>query len=315
VWTFKLQPGAKFADGEPVTAGDFVFAWNRIAESASKNATDPSQISYHLSPVVGYDEAQAKGTPMSGVKAIDDNTLQVTLQYPFADWPYVVAHPALAPVPQKLVESGVPYNGTTVPYADMPVGNGPFKMAEPWKHDQYIKVVRNDDYYGAKAYLDGVNFQIFKDQDTAYREFQAGNLDFTQIPDGQIEAAKAAYGVSPDGYTVNPGKQVLLGPEAAIYYFALQNQKPPFNNLLIREAVSLAINRQAIVDAVYEGTRKPATSFLPPGVPGFEANQWPASSYDATKPAILVARVCRRSRSTTTAARATARSWSSSSPT
>ncbi|HEY5540260.1 MAG TPA: ABC transporter substrate-binding protein, partial [Coriobacteriia bacterium] len=79
VWTFKLHPGAKFANGTPVKASDFVYAWNRIAESASKNATDPSQISYHLGPVVGYDEAQAKGTPMSGVKAIDDTTLQVTL--------------------------------------------------------------------------------------------------------------------------------------------------------------------------------------------------------------------------------------------
>ena len=75
--------------------------------SASKNATDPSQIAYHLGPVVGFDEAQSKGTPMPGVKAIDETTLQVTLQYPFADWPYVVAHPALAPVPQKLVEGGV----------------------------------------------------------------------------------------------------------------------------------------------------------------------------------------------------------------
>jgi oligopeptide transport system substrate-binding protein len=288
VFTFKLRPGAKFADGTPVTAGDFVYAWNRIAESASKNATDPSQISYHLAPVAGYDEAQAKGTPMSGVKAVDDTTLQVTLQYPFADFPYVVAHPALAPVSQKLVEGGVDYNGTKVPFADMPVGNGPFKMAEPWKHDQYIKVVRNDDYFGEKALLDGVNFQIFKDQDTAYREFQAGTLDFTQIPDGQIESAKTAYGVSPDGYTVNPGKGTLLGPETAIYYFALNNAKPPFNNEKLRKAVSYAINRQAIADAVYEGTRKPANSFLPPGLPGYKDAQWPDSSYDATKAAQLL---------------------------
>ena len=74
----------------------------------------------------------------------------------------------------------------------MPVGNGPFKMSEPWKHDQYIKVVANGDYYGKKPNIDGVDFMIFKDLETAYREFQAGNLDFTQIPDGQIEAAKTS---------------------------------------------------------------------------------------------------------------------------
>ena len=78
---------------------------------------------------------------MAGVKAIDDTTLEVTLSYAFADWPYVVAHPALAPVPKALVEGGVDYNGAKVPFAEMPVGNGPFKMSEPWKHDQYIKVV------------------------------------------------------------------------------------------------------------------------------------------------------------------------------
>lgn len=280
VWTFKLKQGAKFADGEPVTAKDFVYAWNRIAESASTNATDPSQIAYHLAPVVGFDEAQAKGTPMPGVKAVDDNTFQVTLQYPFADWPYVCAHPALAPVPQKLVEGGVSYNGTTVPFNQMPVGNGPFKMSEPWKHDQYIKVVRNDDYYGTKANLDGVDFQIFKDVNTAYREFQAGNLDFTQIAEGQIAAAKQQYGVSTDGYTVQPGKGVLLGPEAAIYYLSFDNKKAPLDNVKVRRAVSLAINREAINKAVWEDSRQVADSFVPPGIPGYAAGQFAYSKYD-----------------------------------
>jgi oligopeptide transport system substrate-binding protein len=280
VWTFKLRSGATFADGTPVTAQDFVYAWNRIAESASTNATDPSQIAYHLGPVVGFDKAQESGTPMAGVKAIDDMTLEVTLSSAFADWPYVMAHPALAPVPQKLVEGGVDYNGTKVPFAEMPVGNGPFKMSEPWKHDQYIKVVRNDDYYGKKANLDGVDFMIFKDIETAYREFQAGNLDFTQIPDGQIEAAKTAYGVSADGYTVQPGKGVLLGAETAIYFLALNNKKAPLDNPKVRQAISLAINRDAINKTVYEGTRVVANGMVPPGLPGYDKTGWPYAKYD-----------------------------------
>lgn len=280
VWTFNLRPGAQFADGTPVTANDFVYAWNRIAESAFTNAKDPSQIAYHLGPIQGFDEAQAKGVPMTGVKAIDDTTLQITLTDAFADWPYVMAHPALAPVPKALVEGGVSYNGTKVPFAEMPVGNGPFKMSEPWKHDQYIKVVRNDSYYGKKANIDGVDFMIFKDLETAYREFQAGNLDFTQIPDGQIEAAKKTYGVSEDGYTVSPGKGVLLGPETAIYFLALDTKKAPLDNAGLRKAISLAINRDAINSTVYEGTRVPATGMVPPGLPGYVENQWPDSKYD-----------------------------------
>ena len=289
VWTFKLRAGAKFQNGAPVTAKDFVFAWNRIAESSFKNAKDPSQISYHLAPVKGFDAAQTKGTPLEGLKAVDDSTFQVTLSQSFADFPYVAAHPGLAPVLQTLVEGGVDYNGAKVPFADMPVGNGPFKMSEPWKHDQYVKVVANADYYGTKANVDGVDFKIFKDVDTAYREFQAGTLDFTSIADGQIESAKSAYGVSADGYTVEPGKGVLTGPEAAIYYFPLNNTKAPFNNVKLRKAVSWAINRQAIADTVYEGTRKPANSFLPPGIPGYENNQWPDSNYDVAKAKALLA--------------------------
>jgi oligopeptide transport system substrate-binding protein len=291
VWTFKLHSGAKFADGESVTAKDFVFAWNRIAESASTNATDASQIAYHLSPVVGFDDAQKKGTPMAGVKAIDDLTLQVTLSYPFADWPYVCSHPALAPVPEKLVTNGVPYAGKTVPFDQMPVGNGPFKMSQPWVHNQYIKVVRNDDYYGQKANLDAVNFRIFADLDTAYREFQAGGLDFTEIPPGQVAAAKQKYGVSADGYTCEPGHDVLTGPEAAIYYLSLDMKKPPLDNLKVREAISLAINRDAINQAVYEGIRQTATGYIPPGIPGYQPDQFPFSHYDmnAAKAALSAA--------------------------
>lgn len=280
VWTFKLKKDAKFSDGTPVTAKDFVYAWNRIATSASNNATDPAQIAYHLGPVVGFDDAQAKGTPMSGIKAVDDSTFEVTLQYSFADWPYVCAHPALAPVPQKLVEGGVDYNGQKVAYNQMPIGNGPFKLSEPWAHDQYIKIVANSDYYGTKPMVDGVDFMIFKDEQTAYREFQAGTLDFTQIPDGQIEAAKTQYGVADDGYTVQPSKGVLLGAESAIYFFSLDNVKKPMDNANLRKAISLAINRQAIIDTVYEGTRVPATGMVPPGLPGYKEGLFPDAKYD-----------------------------------
>jgi len=289
VWTFKLRSGAKFADGTPVTAEDFVYAFNRIAVSPVTNAADPSQIAYHLGPIMGFDEAQASGTPMAGVKAVDDTTLEITLSTAFADWAYVMAHPAFAPVPKALVEGGVDYNGTKVPFAEMPVGNGPFKMSEPWAHDQYIKVVRNDDYYGEKANVDGVDFMIFKDIETAYREFQAGNLDFTQIPDGQIETAKTSYGVSEDGYTVQPGKGVLLGAETAIYFLTLNNVKAPLDNPNVRKAINLAINREAINQTVYEGTRVVANGMVPPGLPGYDEAGWPDAKYDieAAKQALV----------------------------
>ncbi len=191
VWTFKLNPAGKFADGTPVMAKDFIYAWNRIASTKTKNTStgepDPSVLSYHIAVIEGTDDLGNSDKGISGLKAVDDYTLKVTLKYPFGDFPYVVAHPALAPVPQKYVEEGVEYNGETVAYGDMPVGNGPFKMSEPWKRNQYIKVVANQDYYGTKPNIDGIDFMIFKDPNTAYTEFEAGTLDFTQIGEGKIK--------------------------------------------------------------------------------------------------------------------------------
>jgi oligopeptide transport system substrate-binding protein len=285
VWTFHLNKNDKFADGTPVTAKDFIYAWNRIANPDTLNTAtkkvDPSQISYHLAPVKGFDDVQAKkAKEMSGLKAVDDYTLEVTLTKPFGDFEYVVAHPALAPVPEKLVTDGVDYNGTKVAYGEMPIGNGPFKMKEPWKAGQYIKVVRNDAYYGDQALLDEVDFRIFKDPDTAYLEFEAGNLDFTQISLGKIKEAQQKYGTSDDGYTVEPGKQVLLGAENSIYYLVCNDSQAPMNNDKFRRAVSAGINRQAICSSLFQDTRQPADNIIPPGIAGYEPGAWPDTKYD-----------------------------------
>lgn len=297
VWTFKLNPNGTYSDGTPVKAEDFVYAWNRIANPATKNTltgeADPSIIAYHLGFIKGFDDVQGgKATEMSGLKAVDDLTLEVTLTQSFADFAYVVSHPSLCPTPKALVEGGVDVDGKKVAYGDMPVGNGPFKMAEPWAHDQYVKVARNDNYKtGDVPYLDGVDFKIFKDPETAYTEFEAGNLDFTQIGEGKIKAAEAAYGTSKDGYTVNPGTQALLGAETSVYYLIINNKDKIFAKPEVRKAVSLAINRQAICDIVFEGTREPADGIVPPGIAGYEAGAWADSKYDveAAKAALAAA--------------------------
>jgi oligopeptide transport system substrate-binding protein len=275
VFTFHLVPGAKFHDGTPVTAKDFVYAWTRLCNPVNK-----SNVSYHLEPVLGYDEMQATENPattLAGVKAVDDSTFEVTLKYAFADFENVVGHPTLAPVPQAAVEKD------PTAFAAAPVGNGPFMMDGTWQHDQEIKVKAFADYYGPKPNVDAVDFKIFKDPETAFLEFQAGNLDFTSIPSGQIKATEAQYGTSDNGYTGNPGKQVLLGGELTVYYIDI-NQKDPLlgKNADLRQAISLAINRPAICQTVFDNTRDPADSVIPPGIAGYEAGAWQYSKYDVT---------------------------------
>ncbi len=273
VWTFKLKKGTKFHNGRVVVAGDFKYAWERIA--LGSNA---STISYHLAPVKGFDEMQAgTATELSGVKAIDDNTLEVTLQYPFADFEYVVGHPALAPVPKEEVEKD------SKAFLEKPIGNGPFMMTEPWTHQQGIKLAAFKDYYGDKSFVDGVNFKIYKDDEAAFTDYKQGNLDFATIATGQIKATVKQYGESPDGYTMNPGKQVILGSELSTYYIWINTQDATTKNADLRKAMASAINAQAICDVVYEGTRVPASGPIPAGIVGYQKNAWPNNSYDVAR--------------------------------
>jgi oligopeptide transport system substrate-binding protein len=298
-WTFKLKHGTKFHNGREVKAQDFVYAWNRIAAPTTQTVNGvpvaPSTISYHLAPIKGFDKSQnATGAlvPLEGLRALDDYTLQVDLAYPFADFQYVVGHPALAPVPKEAVEQD------PAAFSEKPVGNGPFMMAEPWRHNQYIRVVRFPDYFGRKATIDGVMYKIFKDEQTAFLEFKAGTVDFTKsIPTGQIRTTVAAYGQSTDGYTARPGGGVVLGAETSTYYLNINNYNEmpaaqvvkPLTDPRVRAAISLAINREVMVKTIYEGTRKPATGLVPPGVVGFLPNQGKYCHYDVAAARKLLA--------------------------
>ncbi len=275
-FTFHLVEGATFHNGDPVTAASFAYAWNRLV-SPNTNPDNPSAVSYHLSMVDGYDDVLA-GTDGAelNIECPDDYTLVVHLNMSYADFPYVVSHLATAPIPESAASD-------LSAFTRAPVGNGAFQMQGEWMDGQYIQVVRNENYIGSKAYVDGVNFMIISDPDTAFTEFEGGNLDYAQIPSGRISAVSQQYGESADGYTGNPGQQALLGEELSTYYLVCNNTDATLGNIHVRKAISYAINRQAICDVVFEGTRVPADGIVPPGINGYEAGSWEASQYDVDK--------------------------------
>jgi peptide/nickel transport system substrate-binding protein/oligopeptide transport system substrate-binding protein len=246
-FTFHLKSGVKFHNGREVVASDFKYAWERVAAKKSG-----SEVAYHLAPIKGFAAMQSgKAKHLKGVKAPDKYTLTVKLNYPFSDFVTLLGHPVFSPVPKEEVEKN------PKAFQEKPIGNGPFKMAEPWKHGQYIKLRRFDNYYGHKPWLQTVVFRIFSSQDTAYLVFKGGQLDFASIPLGQVRQAKKEF-----------GSHALVGkPQLSLSMLGFNLSKPPFNkNRQLRQAINYAINRQAIVKNVYQETRIKAERLLPPAL-------------------------------------------------
>lgn len=255
VWTFRLRAGATFHDGTPVQAADFVRAWTDAVR-------DPGGAGHHLRDVVGYADLLA-GTSdtLPGAVALDERTLQVRLGGPFADFPVVAGHPALGPVPRLLVDDPA--------FADQPTGNGPFAMVGPWARGQFIRVSREGPIRDRPAPpeggvpLDEVLFQVI-DRESGYIAFQQERIDVAPLLPEAVAKARERYRRA-DGGTAGPG--VLDGPTAQSYFLAFDERLPPFDDVRVRRAVSLAIDRTALADAVGEGGARPATRLVPAGLP------------------------------------------------
>lgn len=273
-WTFHIRKDCKFHNGDTVKAEDFKRAFERICDPTMKT---PSDVAYHLDPVKGAKEMQAgEADEISGVTCPDDYTLVFDLITPMSEWPLVCAHQALVPVPKAARDD-------PDSFLVAPIGNGPFQMDGTWVSGQYINVKKFDGYYGTPAKLDAVNFSIQKGPDTAFKEFQAGNIDFCSVPSGRLAEVEQQYGTSDDGYTVTPKKQVLTGAEAATYWLICEMGDENLGKKEVRQALSLAINRQNICDTLYEGSRKPATSCFPPLIDDSSDSTWEYCDYDPEK--------------------------------
>lgn len=262
VWTFYLKKGVKFHNGRECKAEDFVYSWNRVADPGTA-----SEVAYHLSPIKGFKDVQeGKAKTMEGVKAIDDYTLEVTLEYPYAEFPITTAHPVFSPIPKEEVEKVGSKN-----FTEHPVGTGPFKFVK-WDHEKEVVIEKFEDYYGKKAHLDQVIFKIYLDEETAYQDFKAEKLDDCQIPRGQFKAAKDEY-----------GDRALFNPMLGVYYYGFNmNTEPWKSSKELRQAFNYAVDRQVICDTIMEGTRAPATGIVPKGIYGFQENAMPYK-YDPEK--------------------------------
>ncbi len=247
-YTFHLRDGLKWSDGSDLTAEDFVYSWQRVCdpELAAPYADTV------LSMVEGYDEAVAGDITKLGVEATDDQTFVVHLANTCPYFESLAAFATLSPVQKATVEE----NGDSwAVSADTYISNGPFNITE-WVPGSYILMTKNENYWDADSIkLDGIKFNLMEDANAAYSAYQTGEcLMIKDVPTEEIPSLKDS-----DDFYVEP----ILGT----YYITmnLQDTSFPFDNLNVRKALSLAIDREYVADTLMQGTYSAAGSIVGPG--------------------------------------------------
>ncbi len=261
VWTIKLKDGYTFHNGEKVNADSYLRAWNYAAYGPN------AQLGTNFfDRVQGYDDLQSpdgKATPkaktLSGARKIDDLTIEITLNQPFAEFEKVLGYNVFYPLPAAAFNAD---GSMTKQYQEAPVGDGPFQMKGVWNHNQSINVSRYQAYPGRKPKVDEVDFKIYQDQDTMYADLQAGQLDvLPQMPSDKLASAQ-----------LDLGDRLKKTPSSYFAYLTVPNYSPAYRNPDVRKAISMAIDRQQIVDTIFQGAYTPASSWVSPIVDGARDN-------------------------------------------
>ena len=255
--TFVLRDDLKWTNGDPVTAGDFEYAWKRTV--SPELGADYAYQFYGIVGAQDYNSCDPKKDDCAaladkmGVKAVDDKTLEVTLTTPQPWFTQQVAHHSFLAVHKATVDK---FGDKWTEAANI-VTNGPFKL-ESWEHNSAIDLVKDDDWRDADSVkLTRVNGRLINDPITAVQAFEAGEVDvlYQALPPAEISRLKD----TPE-YEQYPG----LGN----FYYAFNVENIP--DVKQRRAMSLAIPRQSIIDNIAQGGQRPSTGFTPEGMPGFD---------------------------------------------
>ena len=268
-YTFHLRD-AKWSDGQPVTANDFVFAWQRAVDPMTA-----SEYAYIMSPILNADAINAgeKDKSELGVKAIDDKTLEVTLSQPCAYFLELTAFSTLMPVREDMVD----VDGLWAKDPEKAVCNGPFVLSEYVMGD-HLTLVKNENYWDAEnVQLDAIVGKMIVDNGTTLAAFKNGEVDITdRVANEEIQQLVAT------------GECDIMPYLANEYYTIKCNSSvEALNDVRVRKAISMALDRQAIVENVSRGGEKPAMGFVPYGFSDSQGNDFreTAGSYYLTETA------------------------------
>ena len=248
VYTFYLRKNAKFHDGKPVTAYDFKYSWERACDPEMESRKART----YLGDIVGAKEILAgEATELSGVRVIDDLTLEVTIDGPK---PYFLGK--LAYVTAYVVDRANVARG--INWTDKPNGTGPFELKE-WKKDELLILERNENYYLGPTKLENVVFQIFAGR--RMMMYEQGEIDIAGVYIDDFDRV-----LDPQ----NPlNKELLTEPDIGIGYLGFNITMPPFDDPKVRRAFALALDIDKILEVSCKGNAERSGNYIPPRIPGY----------------------------------------------
>ena len=254
-YTFHLRQGVKFHNGNDFTAEDVAYTFHRMLTVEGGVNTE------FIDQIKGADELLAGETDtLEGVEVVDDYTIKVTLKEPFAGFLASISSPGVSIYDSEATEAAGDQFGMD---PAVTVGTGPFEFSS-WSFNNQLVLTRNEDYWKGASGLPGVVIKIIPDTETQSMMFESRELDILDLD----YAADSA-----DRFTETYPDQIVQGPRVGIVYFTMNFNKEPFQDVRVRKAVQMSIDRQAILDALYGGRGQVEQGIFPHGLIGFNPDQ------------------------------------------
>ncbi len=247
-YTFYLRDNVRFHDGREVKAEDFKYSWQRACDPDTGSLTAAT----YLGDIVGVEEVLAgKTREISGVRVIDEYTLQVTIDAPKSYFLSKLTYPTTFVVDRANVQSGREW-------WHRPNGTGPFKLKE-WVKSSLLVLEKNELYYGEMAKVDFVAFHLWAG--VPMNLYETGEIDVTGVYIDYIDKVTDKAGPF--------YRELKVTPELSFAYIGFNTTKPPFDDANIRRAFSHAIDKDKLASLVFRDMMQPADGILPPGIPGY----------------------------------------------
>ena len=253
VYTFKLRDDVRFWDGRSLSARDIKYSFERLLNPETRSSQ-----TWLLDPLQGAnDYMQGKADTVSGINILSSTEIQLILNTPFSPFLGFLGVPSTAIVPydaQDPVQAGLKQE---------PMGSGPWIYTE-WQADRKVSFKKNTDYFNGAPKLDGLILNNIPEILTAAIEFEAGNLDVMTIPNSEFKYWTRST-------TWQPYIQKL--EELGLYYLAMNVDRPPFTDKRVRQAVTLAIDREKIIYRILHNSATLALGPIPPGLAGYDSSR------------------------------------------